>query len=125
MSEPASTPAIYVRRAGPGTETDRLTRHHAQPKTTTEDQPAATRRRHSGRLLTKREQQVLEGMSHGRSNAEIGRDLDRTEDTIKSHARRLYQKLGAADRAHAVAIGFRMGLLNVQPARPAGADHDH
>lgn len=117
MPEPASTPATYVRRAGPGTETDRLTRHHAQPKATTGDQPepATARRRRSGPLLTKREQQVLEGMSNGLSNAEIGRGLDRTEDTIKSHARRLYQKLGAADRAHAVAIGFRMGLLNVGP----------
>jgi len=61
--------------------------------------------------LTAREIQVLEGMSHGRSNAEIGRDLFLSEDTVKTHARRLFKKLGASDRAHAVALGFRWGLV--------------
>jgi DNA-binding NarL/FixJ family response regulator len=54
--------------------------------------------------LTAREIQVLEGMSHGRSNAEIGRELFLSEDTVKTHARRLFKKLGASDRAHAVAL---------------------
>jgi len=61
--------------------------------------------------LTAREIQVLEGMSHGRSNAEIGRELFLSEDTVKTHARRLFKKLGASDRAHAVALGFRWGLV--------------
>jgi ATP/maltotriose-dependent transcriptional regulator MalT len=61
--------------------------------------------------LTKRERQVLSGMSRGRSNAEIGRELFVSEDTVKTHARRLYRKLGARDRAHAVAQGFHLGLL--------------
>ncbi|MGH8867205.1 MAG: response regulator transcription factor [Actinomycetes bacterium] len=61
--------------------------------------------------LTKRELQVLAGMSHGRSNGEIGRELFLSEDTIKTHARRLFRKLGASDRAHAVALGFRWGLV--------------
>lgn len=61
--------------------------------------------------LTEREMQVLTGMSRGRSNAEIGRELYLSEDTIKTHARRLFRKLGAADRAHAVAMGFRWGLV--------------
>ncbi len=61
--------------------------------------------------LTEREMQVLTGMSRGRSNAEIGRELYLSEDTIKTHARRLFRKLGAADRAHAVAMGFRCGLV--------------
>lgn len=61
--------------------------------------------------LTDREVEVLGGMSRGRSNAEIGRDLFLSGDTIKTHARRLYRKLDAADRAHAVAIGLRSGLI--------------
>ena len=61
--------------------------------------------------LTQRELQVLHGISDGRSNQEIGRHLFLTEDTVKSHARQLYRKLGAQDRAHAVALGFRQGLL--------------
>jgi DNA-binding NarL/FixJ family response regulator len=61
--------------------------------------------------LTDRELQVLEGMSRGRSNSEIGNDLFLSEDTIKTHARRLFRKMRVRDRAHAVAEGFRRGLL--------------
>jgi DNA-binding NarL/FixJ family response regulator len=61
--------------------------------------------------LTQRELQVLRGMADGRSNAEIGRELFVSEDTVKTHARRLFRKLGARDRAHAVAVGFRSGAL--------------
>ena len=61
--------------------------------------------------LSERELQVLTGMSRGRSNGEIGRELYLSEDTVKTHARRLFRKLGAADRAQAVALGFRWGLV--------------
>ena len=61
--------------------------------------------------LTKREIEVLTGMSHGRSNAQIGAELYLSEDTVKTHARRLFRKLGANDRAQAVAIGLRRGLI--------------
>ncbi|WP_425457462.1 DNA-binding response regulator [Cellulomonas massiliensis] len=61
--------------------------------------------------LTKREIEVLVGMSNGRSNAQIGAELFLSEDTVKTHARRLFRKLGAADRAQAVAIGLRGGLI--------------
>ena len=62
-------------------------------------------------VLTERELQVLRGMSRGCSNAEIGKELYLSEDTVKTHARRLFRKLGAADRAQAVAMGFRWGLV--------------
>jgi DNA-binding NarL/FixJ family response regulator len=61
--------------------------------------------------LTDRERQVLDGMSRGCSNADIGRELFLSEDTVKTHARRLFRKLQAADRAQAVALGFRWGFL--------------
>jgi DNA-binding NarL/FixJ family response regulator len=61
--------------------------------------------------LTERELQVLRGMADGKSYAEIGRELFVSEDTVKTHARRLFRKLGARDRAHAVAAGFRAGLV--------------
>jgi DNA-binding NarL/FixJ family response regulator len=63
-------------------------------------------------VLTERERQVLTGMAGGKSNAQIGRDLYLSEDTIKTHARRLFRKLDVGDRAHAVAAGFRYGLVN-------------
>ena len=62
-------------------------------------------------VLTERELQVLRGMGRGRSNSEIGKELYLSEDTVKTHARRLFRKLGAADRAQAVAMGFRWGLV--------------
>jgi DNA-binding NarL/FixJ family response regulator len=64
-----------------------------------------------GAQLTERELQVLTGMSQGKSNSQIGRDLYLSEDTIKTHARRLFRKLGVNDRAQAVALGFRRGLV--------------
>jgi DNA-binding NarL/FixJ family response regulator len=62
--------------------------------------------------LTQRELQVLTGMAGGKSNAQIGRDLFLSEDTIKTHARRLFRKLEVGDRAEAVAAGFRYGLVS-------------
>ncbi|BCB81463.1 hypothetical protein Pflav_078730 [Phytohabitans flavus] len=74
----------------------------------TGDRPEVVARRMT---LTERELQVLRGMADGKSNAEIGRELFVSEDTVKTHARRLFRKLGARDRAHAVAAGFRAGLV--------------
>ena len=65
-----------------------------------------------GPSLSGREVEVLEGMSRGKSNAQIGRELYLSEDTVKTHARRMFRKMGAADRAQAVALGFRWGLLS-------------
>lgn len=61
--------------------------------------------------LTERERQVLDGMSRGKTNNEIGRELFLSEDTVKTHARRLFRKLGVSDRAQAVALGFRSGIV--------------
>jgi DNA-binding NarL/FixJ family response regulator len=72
----------------------------------------APRRGEDAPDLTQRELQVLTGMSAGKSNAQIGRDLFLSEDTIKTHARRLFRKLDVGDRAEAVASGFRHGLVS-------------
>ena len=68
--------------------------------------------RDRGARLTQREVQILRGMCQGQSNGAIGRGLCLAEDTVKTHARRLYRKLGARDRAHAVALGLRAGLIS-------------
>jgi DNA-binding NarL/FixJ family response regulator len=61
--------------------------------------------------LTERELQVLHGMSQGKTNKQLGKELFLSEDTIKTHAKRLFRKIGVADRAGAVAYGFRLGLV--------------
>ena len=60
--------------------------------------------------LTERELQVLQGMTRG--NSKIGRELHLSEDTIKTHAHRLFHKLGVRDRAQVVAQGFRLRLVS-------------
>jgi DNA-binding CsgD family transcriptional regulator len=53
--------------------------------------------------LTAREQEVLVILARGARTAEIARELDIAERTVKSHLARIYQKLGVASRAEAVA----------------------
>lgn len=65
-----------------------------------------------------RELQVLRGVSNGLSNAEIGRELYLAEFTVKAHLRRLFIRVGARDRSHAVTIGFDRGWLLVGDTRP-------
>jgi DNA-binding NarL/FixJ family response regulator len=95
-----SLTASVVTQSGPVPE---LNGHHPQLERNGNGAPAFE--------LTKREMEVLIGMSHGRSNSQIGADLFLSEDTVKTHARRLFRKLGASDRAQAVAIGLRQGLI--------------
>ncbi|MEV7550390.1 response regulator transcription factor [Amycolatopsis sp. NPDC089917] len=62
--------------------------------------------------LSRREMEVLRGISMGKTNGEIGSDLDLAEDTVKTHAQRLFRKLSATDRAHAVVQGMRRKLID-------------
>ncbi|WP_433786752.1 response regulator transcription factor [Actinomycetospora sp. CA-101289] len=65
--------------------------------------------------ISRREMQVLDGMCEGMSNAQIGRELYLSNNTVKSLARRLFTKLGVHERAHAVARAYRLGLLASAP----------
>ena len=60
---------------------------------------------------TPRELEVLQLVADGLANREIGVRLYLSEETVKSHVRHLLAKLQARSRAHAVAIGFRRGLI--------------
>jgi DNA-binding NarL/FixJ family response regulator len=66
--------------------------------------------RRSG-LLTARERQVLGLVARGRSNKQIARDLAITERTIKFHMTSIFNKLGADNRAQAIAIAAQRSLL--------------
>lgn len=61
--------------------------------------------------LSQRELQVLHGLTEGKSNKEIARDLDLTEPTIKLHMKTLYRKLDVANRTQAALIGRESGLF--------------
>ena len=60
---------------------------------------------------TPREIEVLQLISDGLVNREIGKRLFLSEETVKSHVRHLLAKLQARSRAHAVAVGFRRGII--------------
>jgi DNA-binding NarL/FixJ family response regulator len=60
---------------------------------------------------TPREIEVLQLVADGLANREIGTRLFLSEETVKSHVRHLLAKLQARSRAHAVAVGFRRGLI--------------
>jgi DNA-binding NarL/FixJ family response regulator len=60
---------------------------------------------------TAREVEVLQLISDGLVNREIGVRLFLSEETVKSHVRHLLAKLQARSRAHAVAVGFRRGII--------------
>ena len=62
--------------------------------------------------LTHRESEVLEQMVRGLSHRAIARHLLMGEETVKTHARSIYRKLGVADRAQAIAAALREGLFH-------------
>jgi two-component system, NarL family, nitrate/nitrite response regulator NarL len=61
--------------------------------------------------LSAREVQVLIGLSRGMTHADIGGRLYLSSATVKSHAARLFRKLGATDRAEAVGRAWALGVF--------------
>lgn len=61
--------------------------------------------------LTGREAEVLKLLAEGRTAERIGAELHLPEATVETHLQNLYEKLGVADRAAAVATAMRWGLL--------------
>ena len=68
--------------------------------------------------LTDREHEVLLLLADGLGAAAIGDKLYLSESTAKSHIAKIYQKLGAANRAQALVTAMRIGLLS--SVKPAG-----
>ena len=61
--------------------------------------------------LTARELEVLRSMAAGHTDKEISRKLGVSEATVKSHIRTVFNKTATANRAQAVAIAMRIGLI--------------
>jgi two-component system, NarL family, response regulator LiaR len=61
--------------------------------------------------LSQDDREILRRASQGATNREIGIAMDRSEIAIKKRLQSIFQKLGAVDRAHAVAEAIRRGLI--------------
>ena len=61
--------------------------------------------------LSKRETEILQKVAYGATTKEVARDLDISPHTVKTHLERIFEKLGANDRAQAVAIAIRTGIV--------------
>lgn len=111
----------FVGKDAPSTEVIKTARHAAvSPKAfVCAGLVGAMMRRQSGEstALTEREHDVLLLLAEGLNAAQIGAKLYLSESTTKSHIARIYQKLGAANRAQALVTAMRIGLLStVQPS---------
>ena len=76
-----------------------------------EELSTAKERDQAAETLTERELEVLQHLSFGYSNREIGQRLFISADTVKTHLEHIYQKLGATDRTAAVAEAMRRRLI--------------
>lgn len=71
--------------------------------------PAAARPNGGG--LTRRQREILQLFADGHSTDEVAKRLDRSTETVRTHTKAALARLGARDRAHAVAIGLRNSLI--------------
>lgn len=89
--------------------------------TVTSSAPAEVQRT-SARTLTVREVQILEWVRDGSSNQQVAEALAISPLTVKNHIQKILRKLGASNRAQAVARAMSVGLLDAQrlPAAQPG-----
>jgi DNA-binding NarL/FixJ family response regulator len=62
-------------------------------------------------LLSAREREILQSVGQGYNNSEIAARLYISENTVKAHLSRIFQKLMVADRTQAVVAGLQRGLI--------------
>lgn len=69
---------------------------------------------HEERLVSKREEEVLQLIADGCSTPEVAAQLYISQKTVKNHLASIYQKLDARDRTQAVLQAVRMGIVSLQ-----------
>ena len=62
--------------------------------------------------LSKREREILQTVADGATTRQVATDLGISPHTVKTHLERIFEKLGANDRAQAVAIAIRTGIVH-------------
>jgi len=107
--------SAFVPKSAPADDVVAAARHAAATPNafTAADLAEAMKRRlePSGPQLSPREGQVLKLLADGMSVAGIAKQLYVSESTAKTHISKLYEKLGAGNRAQALMTALRLGLL--------------
>lgn len=67
--------------------------------------------------LTPRQLEVLVRVAAGMTNAQIGRALYVTDDTVKKQLKRVFERLQVPDRASAVAQAYELGVFRTRAQR--------
>lgn len=98
----------YVSKRSPARELSRAVEAAAEAETFVD--PAAGGN-HANSPLTRRQRQILQLFADGHSTDRAARALGVSPETIRTHAKALLGRLSARDRAHAVAIALRGGLI--------------
>lgn len=108
--------SAFVAKDAPADEVVAAARHAAASPTafTAADLADAMRRRlsPSGPQLSPREREVLGLLADGLAVAQIAKKLYISESTAKTHISKLYEKLGAGNRAQALMTAMRLGLIS-------------
>jgi DNA-binding NarL/FixJ family response regulator len=63
--------------------------------------------------LTKTEEKVLQMVVAGKANKEIAFDLSVSENTVKTHVKNIFEKLGVSDRTSAATQAIKRGLVRI------------
>ena len=104
----------YVLKSMPPKELVEVIRQvHAGKKRIPAEIAAHLAEHYSDEALTDREVEVLKEIAGGNRNRDIAEKLFISEETVKVHIKHLMEKLGAADRTQAVAIGVRRGIIHL------------
>lgn len=107
--------SAFVAKDAPAEDVVAAARHAAATPGafTAADLAGAMRRKLSpkGPRLSPREKQVLSLLADGLAVAQIARALFISESTAKTHISKLYEKLGAGNRAQALMTAMRLGLI--------------
>jgi DNA-binding NarL/FixJ family response regulator len=63
--------------------------------------------------LTEREISILKLIAAGNANKQVAWQLSMSEDTVKTHLKSIFAKLGVTDRTHAVTLAARRGIIDL------------
>ncbi|HZO04961.1 MAG TPA: response regulator transcription factor [Solirubrobacterales bacterium] len=104
----AGASCYVARTAGPAALRKAVDAASAQERFVDPDVPP----KGSRGVLTRRQRQILQLLANGESTTVAARELDLSEETVKTHTKNTLARLGARNRTHAVAIALRESLID-------------